>query len=145
MKALTILLLTILAYSCTHTKKCERKLKYVLSNCPEIVNKDSIEVEKVIKDTIKVAISNTDTIFKLATDTITIVKDKIVYKFKYNKADSSLWFNSTHDTIRVPYEKIVYIKVPVNDIINKERGFNWWMVCAIGLTILLIFLIVKSK
>lgn len=145
MKTILLILTILITFSCTHTSKCERKLKYVLENCPSIVTKDSIEVEKKIVDTIKVAVNNTDTIFKIGTDTITIVKDKIVYKFKYNAVDSSLWFNAAHDTIRVPYEKLVVVKVPINDIISKEKGFNWWMVACIGLALLLVFLIVKGK
>jgi len=135
MKALTILLLTILAYSCT----CERKLDKVLKKCPELLVNDTIK----ILDTIVVNGVQKDTIFNyLVKDTVIIREGGLTMKYFYNTHDSTIYLSGKCDTIYIPYTK----DIPVNQIINEDsKGFNWWMVCAIGLAILLIFLIVKSK
>lgn len=135
MKALTILLLTILAYSCT----CERKLDKVLKKCPELLVNDTIK----ILDTIVVNGVQKDTIFNyLVKDTVIIREGGLTMKYFYNTHDSTIYLSGKCDTIYIPYTK----DIPVNQIINEDSGgFNWWMVCAIGLAILLIFLIVKSK
>ena len=73
MKALTILLLTILAYSCT----CERKLDKVLKKCPELLVNDTIK----IRDTIVINGVQKDTIFNyLVKDTVIIREDHGYYK-----------------------------------------------------------------
>lgn len=135
MKALTILLLTILAYSCT----CERKLDKVLKKCPELLVNDTIK----IRDTIVINGVQKDTIFNyLVKDTVIIREGGLTMKYFYNTHDSTVYLSGKCDTIYIPYTK----DIPVNQIINEDnKGFNWWMVCAIGLAILLIFLIVKSK
>lgn len=135
MKALTILLLTILAYSCT----CERKLDKVLKKCPELLVNDTIK----IRDTIVINGVQKDTIFNyLVKDTVIIREGGLTMKYFYNTHDSTVYLSGKCDTIYIPYTK----DIPVNQIINEDsKGFNWWMVCAIGLSILLIFLIVKSK
>lgn len=135
MKALTILLLTILAYSCT----CERKLDKVLKKCPELLVNDTIK----IRDTIVINGVQKDTIFNyLVKDTVIIREGGLTMKYFYNTHDSTIYLSGKCDTIYIPYTK----DIPVNQIINEDSGgFNWWMVCAIGLAILLIFLIVKSK
>ena len=135
MKALTILLLTILAYSCT----CERKLDKVLKKCPELLVNDTIK----IRDTIVINGVQKDTIFNyLVKDTVIIREGGLTMKYFYNTHDSTVYLSGKCDTIYIPYTK----DIPVNQILNEDsKGFNWWMVCAIGLAILLIFLIVKSK
>lgn len=135
MKALTILLLTILAYSCT----CERKLDKVLKKCPELLVNDTIK----IRDTIVINGVQKDTVFNyLVKDTIIIREGGLTMKYFYNTHDSTVYLSGKCDTIYIPYTK----DIPVNQILNEDsKGFNWWMVCAIGLAILLIFLIVKSK
>lgn len=135
MKALTILLLTILAYSCT----CERKLDKVLKKCPELLVNDTIK----IRDTIVINGVQKDTIFNyLVKDTVIIREGGLTMKYFYNTHDSTIYLSGKCDTIYIPYTK----DIPVNQILNEDsKGFNWWMVCAIGLAILLIFLIVKSK
>lgn len=135
MKALTILLLTILAYSCT----CERKLDKVLKKCPELLVNDTIK----IRDTIVINGVQKDTVFNyLVKDTVIIREGGLTMKYFYNTHDSTIYLSGKCDTIYIPYTK----DIPVNQIINEDsKGFNWWMVCAIGLSILLIFLIVKSK
>lgn len=135
MKALTILLLTILAYSCT----CERKLDNVLKKCPELLVNDTIK----IRDTIVINGVQKDTVFNyLVKDTVIIREGGLTMKYFYNTHDSTIYLSGKCDTIYIPYTK----DIPVNQILNEDsKGFNWWMVCAIGLAILLIFLIVKSK
>lgn len=135
MKALTILLLTILAYSCT----CERKLDKVLKKCPELLVNDTIK----IRDTIVINGVQKDTVFNyLVKDTVIIREGGLTMKYFYNTHDSTIYLSGKCDTIYIPYTK----DIPVNQILNEDsKGFNWWMVCAIGLAILLIFLIVKSK
>ena len=135
MKALTILLLTILAYSCT----CERKLDKVLKKCPELLVNDTIK----IRDTIVINGVQKDTIFNyLVKDTVIIREGGLTMKYFYNTHDSTIYLSGKCDTIYIPYTK----DIPVNQILNEDsKGFNWWMVCAIGLAILLVFLIVKSK
>ena len=135
MKALTILLLTILAYSCT----CERKLDKVLKKCPELLVNDTIK----IRDTIVINGVQKDTIFNyLVKDTVIIREGGLTMKYFYNTHDSTIYLSGKCDTIYIPYTK----DIPVNQVLNEDsKGFNWWMVCAIGLAILLIFLIVKSK
>jgi hypothetical protein len=135
MKALTIILLTILAYSCT----CERKLDKVLKKCPELLVNDTIK----IRDTIVINGVQKDTVFNyLVKDTVIIREGGLTMKYFYNTHDSTIYLSGKCDTIYIPYTK----DIPVNQILNEDsKGFNWWMVCAIGLAILLIFLIVKSK
>lgn len=135
MKALTILLLTILAYSCT----CERKLDKVLKKCPELLVNDTIK----IRDTIVINGVQKDTVFNyLVKDTVIIREGGLTMKYFYNTHDSTIYLSGKCDTIYIPYTK----DIPVNQILNEDsKGFNWWMVCAIGLAILLVFLIVKSK
>lgn len=130
-----LLLLTILAYSCT----CERKLDKVLKKCPELLVNDTIK----IRDTIVINGVQKDTVFNyLVKDTVIIREGGLTMKYFYNTHDSTIYLSGKCDTIYIPYTK----DIPVNQILNEDsKGFNWWMVCAIGLAILLIFLIVKSK
>lgn len=135
MKALTILLLTILAYSCT----CERKLDKVLKKCPELLVNDTIK----IRDTIAINGVQKDTVFNyLVKDTVIIREGGLTMKYFYNTHDSTIYLSGKCDTIYIPYTK----DIPVNQVLNEDsKGFNWWMVAAIFCALLLIFLIVKGK
>ncbi len=135
LKLLSLLLILSLSYSCT----CERKLDRVLKKCPELLVNDTIK----IRDTIVINGVQKDTIFNyLVKDTVIIREGGLTMKYFYNTHDSTIYLSGKCDTIYIPYTK----DIPVNQVLNEDtKGFNWWMICAIGLALLLIFLIVKSK
>lgn len=134
MKILTIILLTLLAYSCT----CERKLDHVLKKCPSLLKGDTIHIH----DTIVVNGVQKDTIFHyLQKDTVIIREGGLTMRYYYNTHDSTVYLSGKCDTIFVP----VKYDIPTMAVIDEESSFNWWMIAAIGLALLLVFLIVRSK
>lgn len=134
MNPLLIIITALLAFSCT----CEQKLNRLVKKCPSLIKGDTI----TIHDTIVVNGVQKDTIFHyLQKDTVIIKEGGLTMRYYYNTHDSTIYLSGKCDTVFVP----VKYEIPTNTIISEDSGFNWWIVSSIGLALLIIFLIVRSR
>lgn len=134
MKTILIIIITLLAYSCT----CERKLDHVLKKCPSLIKGDTI----TIHDTIVINGVQKDTIFHyLQKDTVIIKEGGLTMRYYYNTHDSTIYLSGKCDTVFVP----VKYEVPTSAIINEDSGFNWWMIAAILIFVAFVFFMIRGR
>lgn len=139
MKYVILLSLLILA-SCSPERKCTRKTKYVLKNCPELITADS--VIEYMKDSVYVTDIQTinDTIFKSDT-LITPGQNKVITNtryidkaFKYKNGKVNIEFKNGVLKYNIP--KIIIKQT--NTITIKEK-LPWWK---IGIVCFIIFIVI---
>ena len=142
MKYLFIISLLILI-SCSPERKCVRKTKYVLKNCPELITADS--VIEYMKDSVYVTDIQTinDTIFK--SDTLNIPGQNTIItntryidkSFEFKKDGVNIKYKNGVLTYTIP--KIIITKT--NTITVKEK-LPWWKIGIVCFIIFIVILIV---
>jgi len=125
---LALLITTILLNSCG----AQWHLKKAIKKDPTILEKDTV----VVVDTLVTApVEVKDTITLEKRDTLVLTRDrlklKIVRSFDTIAVEAECASDTIISTIRVPYEKVVYIKQRT----LKEKAQNWAFYLLIGFVV----------
>jgi len=125
---LALLITTILLNSCG----AQWHLKKAIKKDPTILEKDTV----VVVDTLVTApVEVKDTITLEKRDTLVLTRDrlklKIVRSFDTIAVEAECASDTIISTIRVPYEKVVYIKQST----LKEKAQNWAFYLLIGFVV----------
>ncbi len=125
-----ILTMTSCSINILKTRKCNRKLERVVRKCPEL-KRDTMIVLKV--DTV-IPEARIDTVTRLSSDTVEIVKDRLTVRYVRMPGDS-IYIEGKCDTVKVEVIK----EVPVEVIRSVPcKGVPWWVYAAGGFLVLVV-------
>jgi len=127
---LAYLALCFMAASCSagwHIKKA-------IAKDPSLLKSDTL----IIRDSVKVVTNHveTDSVFMLSSDTVTIVKDNLTIRHFYHNDSIYIYGECDSTIIYKPYEVIVTDE----KLVYNETWFPKWMWWVIALVVVLFFL-----
>ena len=135
-KIAILFLLLCFLFSCTH----QRRLNRLLTNHPELLEKDTI----VVRDTVVVQNYNYDTttIIRLHDTTTVINNERVVLKYYYDTLREIIH----HDVECLGDTVYIETLVPIEKAVYKE--LSWWQkykeFIYIGLFLILVLIILKK-
>jgi len=135
----------VLLSACSTEKKCIKKLNYIESHCPQLLGRDSLKIDTVIKertlvDTVTVNVDTTgldslfytvDSLLKESGKTDTLYKNKLVkyiqYKYVNKSSNDSLIVDSNGVHLRAwLYDGRIYASVSVDSMyIQSKKAINY--------------------
>lgn len=132
MKKIIAILATLILSSCS----CEWYVSKAEEKCGKITKTDTI------RTTITTTLTTKDTLFAFTRfeqrDTITVVKNNLIYKYFYNVKDSTVYLDGNCEpqvievTVPWTYDQIAY------DVWKKYKRYIIWSLVALG-----IFLVIR--